>query len=56
MHPPLWPRSGIFADKLQQLLDELQLDVQPLTGQHDPFAENGVVALVARPRRGSHLT
>jgi hypothetical protein len=48
MHPPLWPLSGASRDSMQKLLDALQLHVEPLTGQRDPFAENGVVALSTR--------
>jgi FkbM family methyltransferase len=48
MHPSLWPLSGASRDSMQKLLDALQLHVEPLTGQRDPFAENGVVALSTR--------
>jgi FkbM family methyltransferase len=45
LHPALWPLSATSRHELQQLLGELRLNVRTLTGQIDPFAEDGVVAL-----------
>jgi FkbM family methyltransferase len=45
MHPQAWPDAGSDAARFAQLLDELRLRVIPLSGQRDPLAEYGHVAL-----------
>jgi len=45
MHPGAWADTGWDARRGRGLLEELRLTAIPLTGQHDPFAEYGIVAL-----------
>lgn len=47
-HPNAWRVAGTSRDDLERLLDEYGLHVVPLSGQGDPFAEYGHVALEAR--------
>ncbi len=49
MHPSLWAASGTSRAAIESLLRELSLRPVPLTGQKDPFAEYGIVALEPTP-------
>jgi FkbM family methyltransferase len=45
MHPHLWELSGTSRAGMEAVLTELRLVARPLSGQRDPLAESGVVAL-----------
>jgi FkbM family methyltransferase len=45
MHPSVWDSAGTTREKVLALLDDLQLQVQPLTGQADALGEHGLVYL-----------
>ena len=45
MHPSAWVDTGIDRDRFAAILDELRLRIVPLSGQVDPMAEYGHVAL-----------
>lgn len=45
LHPNAWSDTGWDARRARGLLAELGLAAVPLTGQRDPFAEYGIVAL-----------
>lgn len=49
MHPTLWAASGTSRAGMESLLRELAMRPVPLTGQQDPFAEYGIVALEPAP-------
>jgi FkbM family methyltransferase len=46
-HPNAWNVAGTCRDDLERILGECQLRAVPLTGQSDPLAEYGHVALEA---------
>ena len=44
-HPDAWAAAGTSRDDLEKLIQELSFSVTPLSGQSDPFATHGIVAL-----------
>jgi FkbM family methyltransferase len=48
MHPSAWQLSDTSAIDVARVLDALELQVVPLTGQNDPFQEYGTVCLERR--------
>lgn len=48
LHPDMWEVSGSSVSALRELLSEVGRVVRPLSGQRDPFAEHGQVALEPR--------
>lgn len=49
LHPHLWAASDTSRAAFERLLDRTRRRVVPLTGQRDPLAEPGVVALESLP-------
>jgi FkbM family methyltransferase len=45
LHPDAWSAAGTTRDDLEKVIEELSLSVTPLSGQSDPFATYGLVAL-----------
>ena len=52
MHPSLWAASNTSRAEMEALLSEFGLQVTTLTGQADPLAEYGLVALEANGAAG----
>jgi FkbM family methyltransferase len=49
MHPNLWHTAGTSRRQAEDLLRSLDLVPIPLSGQRDPFADHGMVALEPSP-------
>jgi FkbM family methyltransferase len=45
LHPDAWEAAGTARHELETLIGELSLSVTPLSGQSDPFAAYGMIAL-----------
>jgi len=48
MHPNVWDSAGTSRDDAEALLDDLELEAVPLTGQKDPLSDYGLVYLAHR--------
>jgi len=48
MHPNVWASAGTSRDDVDALLDDLELEAVPLTGQKDPLSDYGLVYLAHR--------